>query len=90
MKMSSTTSFSIDLDPDLRARFTSAAEASHRTAEDLILEFMKDYVERQHQDADYDAYLEEKVAIARLSIAAGRLVANEEVEKEFALLRSGL
>ena len=88
--MSSTSSFSISLDTDLQTRFNSAAKASHRTVEDLIREFMQDYVAQLDQEEGYDAYLEKKVATARASIVAGRLIPNEEVEREFALRRSGL
>lgn len=88
--MSPTTSFSISLDPDLQSRFDAAAKASHRTAEDLILEFMQDYIAQHDQEDGYDTFLADKVAAARASIKAGRLIPNEEIEREFALLRSSL
>lgn len=83
-------SFSIGPDTDLQARFDAAAKASHRTAEDLIREFMLDYIAQQDQDAGYDGYLQQKVAAARASVEAGRLVSDEEIGREFALLRAGL
>jgi hypothetical protein len=52
-----------------------------------VREFMRDFVERQRKAREYDAFVDEKVALARASIQAGRGRSNDDVEATFAALR---
>ncbi len=76
--------FTMKLEPDLRAEFMAAAEASHRPASQVVRELMREFVERQ----DHTAFLQRKVDAARASVHAGQGRLNEEVEAGFAARRA--
>lgn len=82
--------FTMKLEPDLRAEFMAEAEAAHRPASQVLRELMRDFVERQRDRRDYEAFLRRKVDAARSSIRAGLGHPNEEVEAEFAARRAGV
>ena len=46
-KMTDQTTFTLTLDPDLRDRFVAEADATMRHADDVLREFMRDFVERR-------------------------------------------
>jgi hypothetical protein len=75
--------FEIALDADLLA----AAEAENRAAGEIVSDLVRDYVGQQQVSPDYAAYLGEKVAIARRSVAAGKGRPDEAIEASFASLR---
>jgi hypothetical protein len=80
--------FTMKLEPELRDEFMAEAEAAHRPASQLMRELMRDYVRKQREARDYQAFLARKVAIAREQMRAGLGRSNEEVEAEFAALRA--
>jgi hypothetical protein len=86
--MPKVSSLELNVDPDLRAQFDAAAKTAHRDVEDLIVEFMQDYVDRQKEEEGYDAFLRRKVEKARVSVAADRLISAEEVERDAAAWRN--
>ncbi|KAA0700115.1 antitoxin of toxin-antitoxin stability system [Neorhizobium sp. P12A] len=86
--MPKTGSLKLDIDPDLHAQFDAAAKTAHRDVQDLILEFMQDYVAQQKEEEGYDAFLRAKVEKARISAAAGHLISGDEVERDAAAWRS--
>ena len=45
--MTDETTFTLTLDPDLRDRFVAEADATMRHADDVLREFMRDFVERR-------------------------------------------
>ncbi|MBC6906710.1 antitoxin of toxin-antitoxin stability system [Saccharophagus sp. K07] len=79
--------FTMKLEPELRNAFMAAAEAAHRPASQVMRELMREFVQRQRAAQEYQAFLEQKVSIARQQIAEGLVFSNEEVEKEFASMR---
>jgi hypothetical protein len=79
--------FEIALDADLHADLLAAAEAENRAAEEIVSDLVRDYVGQQQVLPDYAAYLGERVAIARRSVAAGKGRPNEAVGASFAALR---
>lgn len=79
--------FTFRVGDDLKEAFTEAARAQDRTAAQLLRDYMRDVVERQRDDAEYEAWLRQKVEKARASIRAGRGVSAETVAAEFAALR---
>lgn len=78
----------IRVEGDLKAAFTSAAKAADRTASQLLRDFMRDYVRRQAEQADYDAWLRQKVEAGRAAAQEGRVKSSEEVEAYFAQRRT--
>jgi predicted transcriptional regulator len=82
------TTVTIRVDPGLKAAFTLAAEAHNRSEEDLLREFMQDYIETQRTDAEYEQWFLRQVQIGIVEADAGELVPGDEVESEFASLRA--
>ena len=58
-----------------------------KTAAQLLRDFMREVVQRQREDAEYEAWLRQKVETARASVRAGRGIAADVVAAEFAALR---
>lgn len=86
--MSKEAVFTMKLEPELRDQFMAEAEASHRPASQVLRELMREFVERQRQAREYDAYLGRKVEAGRVSMRAGTGRSNEEVEAKFAARRA--
>ena len=80
--------FTMKLEPELRAEFMAEAEAAHRPASQVLRELMREFVQRQREAREYDAFLRRKVNAGRASMEAGRERSNEEVEAEFAARRA--
>ncbi len=80
--------FTMKLEAELRNEFMAEAEAAHRPASQVVREFMREFVQRQREARDYDAFLRRKVAVSRSSVRAGRGLSNAEVEAEFAVRRA--
>ena len=90
MSMSKEAVFTMKLEPDLRDQFMAEAEASHRPASQVLRELMREFIERQRQARDYDAFLGRKVEAGRASMHVGLGRSNEEVEAKFASQRAGV
>lgn len=80
--------FTMKLEPDLRAAFMAAAASEDRPASQVMRELMRAYIEKCRQAGAYDAYLQDKVAVARVSVQAGRGRANDDVEAAFSARRN--
>lgn len=88
--MSKEAVFTMKLEPELREAFMAEAEACHRPASQVVRELMREFVERQRQAREYDAFLRAKVDAARAQIASGQVVNGAEVEARFAARRATL
>lgn len=88
--MSKAAVFTMKLEPELRAEFLAAAEASHRPASQVVRELMREYVRREHERRDHSAFLQRKVEAARASSGAGQGRSDEAVEADFAARRAGI
>lgn len=75
--------FTLKLEPELRDAFMSEAEALHRPASQLIRDMMRDFIQRQRDARDHDAFVRRKVELARLSMQTGNGRADDDVEAEF-------
>ena len=78
------TVFTMKLEADLRDAFMAATQAEDRPASQVVRELMREYIRSQQQWQTYDAFLQDKVDIARAQIAEGRHTSNDEVAAEFA------
>ena len=92
--MSKEAIFTLKLEAELREAFMAEAAATHRPASQIVREMMREFVQRQREAREYDAFLQAKVDAARASLDAGLGRSNDEVEARFAsrrteLLRSG-
>ena len=54
--MSKEAVFTLKLEADLRDAFMSEAEAAHRPASQIVREFMRDFVKKQQEARDYEAW----------------------------------
>lgn len=78
----------VRVDDELKTAFTEAAKAADRTTSQLLRDFMRDYVKRQAEQAEYDAWLREKVEAGRKAVREGRVASSEDVEAYFAQRRA--
>ena len=86
--MSKEAVFTMKLEPELRDQFMAEAEASHRPASQVLRELMREFVERQRQAREYDAFLASKVKAGRVSMRSGVGRSNDKVEAKFAARRA--
>ena len=86
--MSKEAVFTMKLDSELRDRFMAEAEASHRPASQVLRELMRDFIQRQQETRDYEAFLSRKVEAGRVSMRSGVGRSNDEVEASFAARRA--
>ena len=86
--MSKEAVLTLKLEPELRDAFM--AEASHRPASQVVRELMREFVERQRQARECDAFLRAKVDTARAQIAPGQVASDTNVEARVAARRAAL
>ena len=79
--------FTFRVDASLKDEFSSAAKSRDRTGAQLLRDFMRDFVKQQQEAAEHDAWFRRQVQVGLDSANAGRLVAAEDVEAEFATCR---
>lgn len=86
--MSKEAVFTMKLESTLREEFMAETEAAHRPASQVVRELMREFVQRQREAREYDAFLRRKVETARLSMRAGQGKSNAEVEAKFVVKRA--
>jgi len=89
INMSKDTVFTMKLESELRSEFMTEVEAAHRPASQVVRELMREFIERQREARGYEAFLRDKVEIARASMYAGTGISGGQVEAEFAARRAG-
>ena len=80
--------FTMKLEPELRDALMAEAQASHRPASQIVRELMREFVQRQREAREHDAFLRGKVDDARAQIAAGKHASDEAVETRAAARRA--
>jgi predicted transcriptional regulator len=53
--------FTLKLESDLRDAFAAEAEATHRPASELVRGFMREFVQRQREAREHDAWFRARV-----------------------------
>ena len=76
----SESTFTFRVDDTLKSAFSDAAKQKDRTAAQLLRDFMREYVVKNQQDAEYDAWFRRKVAEGRKAVREGRVLSHDEVE----------
>ena len=79
--------FTFRVEEELKAAFNEAAKAADQTSAQLLRRFMRDYVKRQQDEAEHDAWFRQQVQAGLNSANAGNLVDAGDVEAEFAVRR---
>lgn len=80
--------FTFRVDEALKNDFARAAKERDRTGAQLLRDFMRDYVQRQQDAAEHDAWFRRQVEIGLAQANAGELISSEEVEAHFAARRA--
>ncbi len=80
--------FTFRVNKGLKDEFSTAAKSRDRTGAQLLRDFMRDFVAQQQDAVDHDAWFRRQVQTGLDSANAGNLVANEDVEAEFASRRT--
>jgi predicted transcriptional regulator len=76
--------FTFRVDEALKNDFATAAKARDRTGAQLL----RDFVQRQQDAAEHDAWFREQVQIGIESATAGNLIPSADVEAHFAARRA--
>ncbi|MBB3386372.1 MULTISPECIES: hypothetical protein [unclassified Rhizobium] len=79
--------FTFRVEEELKAAFSEAAKAHDQTGAQLLRAFMRDYVQRQQDAADYDMWFRQQVQAGLASANAGNLIPDDNIDAEFAALR---
>jgi len=80
--------FTFRLDETLKSDFANAAKACDRTGAQLLRDFMREFVQQQHDAAGHDAWFRRQVQAGVESADAGRLLPAADVEARFAARRA--
>ncbi|MDZ7925301.1 MAG: hypothetical protein U5M23_14880 [Marinagarivorans sp.] len=80
--------FTFRVDEDLKQEFATAAKLRDRTGAQLLRDFMREFVLRQGDVTEHDAWFRDQVRIGQESASAGRLINATEVEAKFAARRA--
>ena len=82
--------FTLKLETQLRDAFLAEAQAADRPASQIVRDMMRDYVRRQRDARDHDAFVRAKIAAGRRDRDAGLTASNDELEAEFSARRLAL
>lgn len=82
--------FTMKIEPDLREEFMAEAQALDRPASQVVRDLMREFVRRQREAREYDAFVGRKVQAGRKDMRAGRGRSHAEVEADFAARRTTL
>jgi len=82
--------FTMKLESELLAEFVAEAEAAHQPAPQALRELMREFVQRQRDEGEYDEFLRRKVEVGRASMHAGLGRSNDEVDAEFSARRAAV
>jgi predicted transcriptional regulator len=88
--MSKEAVFTMKLEPELRDEFMAEAQALDRPASQVVRDLMREFVRRQREAREHDAFVRRKVEAGRKDMRAGRGRSHAEVEAEFATRRKNL
>jgi len=80
--------FAFRVEEALKSAVSGAAKAHDQTGAQLPRGFMRDYVKRRQDEAEYHASFRRQVQAGLDSANAGNLVSAEEVETAFAARRA--
>lgn len=80
--------FTMKLEPELRDEFMAEARALDRPASQVVRDLMREFVRRQRDAREHEAFVRRKVETARKGAPAQRGRSSTEVEADFAKQRT--
>lgn len=84
--------FTLKLEAELRDQFMAEAEATHRPASQLVREFMREFVTRQRQAREHDAWFRAEVeqGLREADDPEAKRISHEEVASSWRRRRAEL
>jgi predicted transcriptional regulator len=82
------TTFTFRVDEALKSQFAKVAKSQDRNSAQLIRDFMREYVQKQQEAAEHEAWFRHQVQVGLDSANSGNLVPATEVEAEAARWRA--
>jgi predicted transcriptional regulator len=84
--------FTMKLESDLRDQFLAAAEAMDRPASQIVREFMREFIQRQHETREHDAWFRSEVeqAMREADDSTVARISNEDVQSNWSRQRAEL
>lgn len=79
--------FTFRVDEVLKAEFSTAAKARDRSGAQLLRDFMREFVQQQHEASAHDTWFHRQVQLGLDSANAGNLIPAAKVEATFAAKR---
>lgn len=76
--------FTFRVEQSLKDEFAAAAKQRDRNGAQLLRDFMRDYIQQQHDVTEHDAWFRHSVQAGIDSANAGELVSAEEAETDAA------
>ena len=80
--------FTFRVDEQLKSQFSTAAKNRDRSGAQLLRDFMRDFVNRQQEAADHEAWFAREVQTGVDAANAGDVLSADEVEAEAATWRA--
>lgn len=90
--MTKATMFTLKLEPELRDAFVAEAQAAHRPASQVVRELMREFIQRQHESREQDAWMRAEIeqGIREADDPGVPRIPNEEVEADWRRQRAEL
>lgn len=82
--------FTFRVDETLKSQFAMAAKACDRTGAQLLRDFMREFIRKEQEAAEYDKWLRQKVEEGRAAARAGQLIDGADVEADAAAWRADI
>jgi len=82
--------FTMKLEPELRDEFMAEAQALDRPASQVVRDLMREFVRRQREAREHEAFVRRKIEVGRRDVRAGRGRSQAQVEADFAARRKQL
>jgi hypothetical protein len=84
--------FTVKIETELRDAFMAEAQATHRPASQIVRELMRDFVERQREAREHDAWFRAEVeeAMREADDPNAKRILHEVVEEEWCKWRAAL
>lgn len=80
--------FTVRVEDQLKLAFTEAAKVNDRTGAQLIREFMRTYVQKAREKAEYEEWFRAKVEAGRQAVQNGNVFTQDEMKAEAAARRT--
>ena len=80
--------FTFRVDSDLKRQFMAAAKARDRSTSQLLRDFMRMFVQQEHDLGEYDTWFRRQVQAGLDSANSGDLLPHDAIEAEMAARRA--